>query len=219
MSGYLKKYVGTYRVLADYNLDTNDYPREANGAIDKSFDDYYILGRKHLQVRHGCGKTLSCFMDIKGTGLNVIRAIYKDAFNKEPSKNIDHTIRDLEASKIIYGTEVLDGDVIFRFDDEYLKSFAKIFKLKTSGSKVQPLSKKNLPKGKYKIPQEDLDKYKLAIANMTGFDIKNKNNIFQKKLLKKNKNWVADQKFKGIKFKEYVHSVGLFDEYLKDMVK
>ena len=43
MSRYLQdKFVGTYRVLAEYDQLTNDYVRNELGLIDPSFDDLYI---------------------------------------------------------------------------------------------------------------------------------------------------------------------------------
>ena len=42
MAGYLRKYVGKYRVKSDYDLETNDFPRLENGNLDPSFDDLYI---------------------------------------------------------------------------------------------------------------------------------------------------------------------------------
>ena len=42
MSGYLRKYVGKYRVKAEYDMSTNDWPRLSDGTLDSSFDDYYI---------------------------------------------------------------------------------------------------------------------------------------------------------------------------------
>ena len=40
MDNYLRRYVGTYRVKADYDLDTNDYPRDIDGNLDDSFGDF-----------------------------------------------------------------------------------------------------------------------------------------------------------------------------------
>ena len=43
MSRYLQdKFVGTYRVLAEYDQSTNDYIRNELGLIDPSFNDLYI---------------------------------------------------------------------------------------------------------------------------------------------------------------------------------
>ena len=45
-----KEYFGKYRVVAAYNMDTNDFPRTDAGLIDPSFDDLYI--NAHLVIRY-----------------------------------------------------------------------------------------------------------------------------------------------------------------------
>lgn len=40
MDYYLQKYVGTYRVKSEYDLDTNDFARDANGNLET--DSTYI---------------------------------------------------------------------------------------------------------------------------------------------------------------------------------
>ena len=44
MSRYLqnKKVFQKYRVVTEYDKNTNDFPRDDNGNIDKSFEDIYI---------------------------------------------------------------------------------------------------------------------------------------------------------------------------------
>ena len=42
MYRYLEKFIGTYRVMAEYDLQTNDFPRDEEGNIDKSFEDLYM---------------------------------------------------------------------------------------------------------------------------------------------------------------------------------
>ena len=51
MHRYLEKYTGKYRVLADYDVDINDFPRNAEGTIEESFDDLYIPCRKGV-IKH-----------------------------------------------------------------------------------------------------------------------------------------------------------------------
>ena len=36
MYRYLEKFIGTYRVMAEYDLQTNDFPRDEEGNIDFS---------------------------------------------------------------------------------------------------------------------------------------------------------------------------------------
>ena len=43
MAHYLMKYKGTYRVLAELDVRTNDIPRDANGEIAEGYEDIYCL--------------------------------------------------------------------------------------------------------------------------------------------------------------------------------
>jgi hypothetical protein len=42
IGGYITKYVGTYRVLAEYDKATNDWVRDEYGNLADSFEDYYV---------------------------------------------------------------------------------------------------------------------------------------------------------------------------------
>jgi hypothetical protein len=108
---------------------------------------------------------------------------------------------------------------------------------KTNGASVSPLSVRNLPKGKYKIPEEDLKEYSEITAKLpvvirpfngsekemvdgllvksiiAGFDP-----IMQKKLGKK-LDMKADRKQVGLKSKEYIHSKGLWQEFIEYLQK
>jgi hypothetical protein len=108
---------------------------------------------------------------------------------------------------------------------------------KTNGASVSPLSVRNLPKGKYKIPEEDLKEYSEITAKLpvvirpfhgsekemvdgllvksiiAGFDP-----IMQKKLGKK-LDMKADRKQVGLKSKEYIHSKGLWQEFIEYLRK
>ena len=52
MSWYLKKYVGTYRVKAEYDVATNDFPRNEDGSIDSTFEDIYIDCANGCKIMH-----------------------------------------------------------------------------------------------------------------------------------------------------------------------
>lgn len=53
MANYLfKKYKGQFRVKANYDLSTNDFPRDELGNIDSSFDDFYIPCASGGKIRH-----------------------------------------------------------------------------------------------------------------------------------------------------------------------
>ena len=89
----------------------------------------------------------------------------------------------------------------------------------TSGANISPFSVRNLPKTKYIIPDEDLAAYKKIVAEKYSeqiLAIKHMTEMFFKSLASKNKplDIKADMKMKGLKGKEYIHSIGKFDEYL-----
>ena len=56
------KYKGTYRLKAEIDQSTNDYPRDDSGGIDPSFDDIYIkcYGGAHQQRPDGYQLRLLC---------------------------------------------------------------------------------------------------------------------------------------------------------------
>ena len=70
MYRYLLKYVGTYRVKADYDYATEDFPRTADGGIDASFDDLYIPCVKGIIKHTYLGNDIlsCCFYEKAQTG-------------------------------------------------------------------------------------------------------------------------------------------------------
>ena len=66
MARYLqRKYVGTYRVKAEYDLVTKDFPRLEDGTLDPDFDDLYIDCAHKIQIKHSGGNILSCYIPNK----------------------------------------------------------------------------------------------------------------------------------------------------------
>ena len=202
MSGYLKKFVGTYRVKADYDLETNDFPRLENGSLDPSFDDLYIVCKNNIKIRHGVGNVLSCYIPSKLKGMNVLRKIYQDNVNKEFPKEkgtyLDNLCFELVKKEILVSAEVLDFEVCFEFKAPMIDYIAEIVGASTYGANISPFSSKNLPHKIYKIPEQDLNLYKEAIKNfpvktviingkeriiVDGLLIKSLNNQFDKVII------------------------------------
>ena len=97
----------------------------------------------------------------------------------------------------------------------------KYLKPKTSGANISPFSSKNLPRNKtYKIPDEDLVDYKELVSNLPQNQLlllgKYAISFLQSLATKKNtlENIKADMALKGLKSKEYIHSIGKWDEYI-----
>lgn len=96
-----------------------------------------------------------------------------------------------------------------------------MLKPKTSGSNISPFSSKNLPQNKdYKIPDEDLVKYKSIVSKIPKeriLDITHTTQKYIKSLVTKSNTWddiKSDMALKGLKGKEYIHSIGAWDKYI-----
>lgn len=222
MNNYLfQHYKGKYRVLANYDLDTNDFPRDENGNIDQDFNDFYMPGKKGVEIRHAGRDNLGCWAFGTGLGNNLLKAIYKKEFGKEPPVKSTTVEKYLLEKNIITDVIHYDGEILFIFKAEHLDDWATIFKLKHSGSNISPLSPKNLPKSSYKINEADEDKYKklfpkdmepmvkAKIARNTISAIKNK---FTKKQ-------EAEMKRLCMKPRQYIHYIGKWEELLKEVEK
>ena len=217
MSRYLMKYVGTYVVRAEYDQSTNDYPR-VDGNIDPSFEDIYIKCKFGTQIIHHKKDILMCYIPSKGRGLNIIREILGLDVDVD-LENFDYN------SKVIFDAELLDGEVYFKFRDKDLEQILEAVGYTTKGASRSPFSPKNLPKSDYKIPQSDLDKLdsisdskdmKYAkFINVANAEFRN--NI--RKDMGKNYDINYEMRLKKLRFKEFVHSIGMWDKYVEFLSK
>jgi hypothetical protein len=158
---YLQKYVGKFRVMADYDLSTGDFPKGEDGKLDPTFDDYYIKCKDDVQIRHAYDDVLTCLCFSKGKGLNVLRQIYRDKVGEDLPKKDDTLIKRLEQTDYIRNIEILDGDVMFLFHDSEMKYFKKLLSPQIKNSKIDPLSPENLPlKGSVKNAKQSICKPK-----------------------------------------------------------
>lgn len=197
MAGYLRRFVGTYEVRADYDLDTNDFPRDLSGNIDPTFDDYYINCANGIKIRHATGSTLSCYIPSLKMGNNILK--------------------DLEQ----YAIEVdrLDNEVYFTFPASVVDIVAKRCKVKTKGKNIQPLSPTTLPKRKSIVPESELKRYKRAFEKLAGDTplqkgqcVRNINREFSDTLPK---DWKAESKKYTLDFRSYVYYIGKWEDYIK----
>ena len=139
-----------------------------------------------------------------------INILNKELYDKEIADN-----------SIVFHIEESDSEVLFRFNVKHMENFEKYFKPKTSGANISPFSSKNLPKNKaYKIPDETLIAYKEILAKIPPEHIlalTHSTNNYLKSLATKKNTWEdikADMKLKGLKAKEYIHSIGEWDNYI-----
>lgn len=204
MYRYLLKYVGTYRVKAEYDWKTNDFPRNETNGIEDSFEDLYIPCSKGI-IKHtylGDDILALCFYDKAQQGRNIFSMIAE----KYPKLQIE--IDD-------------DGtDCLIYFNANDIKKIATICKPKTSGKDIQPFSIKNLPKVEYKIPSSDLSKLYTITKDLSQSEtlqfFKKVNTDFIKTL---NKEVQAEKKQSRLSTKEFIHSNGLWDKYLSYVKK
>lgn len=195
MAGYLRRYVGTYEVRADYDEDTNDFPRLFDGTLDPSFDDYYIKCANGAKIRHGVGSTLSCYIPSVKRGMNILKEIGDAAI--EP--------------------EILDGEVYFTFSASEIEKVAKACRACTKGRNIQPLSPKTLPKRKAILPDNELKRYKKICEKFGGEKIQlartvlEVNKEFGEKLPS---NYKQEMKAERLDFLNYLWHIGRWEEYM-----
>ena len=200
MYRYLLKYVGTYRVKAEYDLSTNDFPKNQNGQLDESFEDLYIPCSKGV-IKHtylGTDVLVCCFYGKSQQGKNVFNALVQ----KYPK--IDFEYDDEGIDSFIY------------FDASNIKKVATIVKPKTAGAKIDPFSSKNLPKLNYKIPSKDLMELYDITKDLSRTDtmhfFKDANSAYLTKFNKKEK---AELKESRLSLRDFIHYKGMWENYLK----
>lgn len=239
VANYLyKKYRGKFRVKSDYDLSTNDFPRDEQGNIDSSFDDFYIPCANKSKIRHYEQNILFYYCPSIGRFRNILKKIYEDKVgsidkftivkkSKELDKkdnvsyNYEPLYQELLDKKILVYIEEYDSEGEFRFKTDMMDYIAEIVKPNTSGSNISPFSTKNLPSVKYDIPEKDLKKYQQIIKTLdkgeyillTRWIRQFDNTIQSKKGDTYDVN--AERKLSCLSGKEFIHSIGLFDAYLK----
>lgn len=228
MAYYLSRYVGVYRVKSHIDETTNDFPRDEEGKLEQN--DVYIKCEKGGQIYHYGHSTLVCYVPSIGRGHNILKQIgqdlgldlskYGDSFNYEKFYS------DLYAMKLVFDIEETDAEILWKFDNKNMNTIATYMKPLTSGASISPFSTKNLPKAKYTIPQTDIEKYRLlckTYSNITPLQLASITsdfilNIIPKKNKKyKNTDMKALMKLQMLKGKEFAHSLGMWDEYIKHL--
>ena len=213
MNHYLMKYKGTYRVLPELDMNTNDFPRDSDGNIESS-----------------CGLYITCQGEAK------IYDYGKDGKYMQLCAYIPSRTRGRNIAKKLDGIGIkyscydeTDEEVAFLFPSTEIDKVAKLLKAKTSGASISPFSKRNLPKSTVEIPSDEMARYKKITSRLNRGDtlvIKNINNSFMndvlaKKLREKGKrkpfDFKSDQKALGLSrdTKGYIYIKGLWNEYLE----
>ena len=195
------KYKGIFRLRTPIDTSTNTFPREYTGQF--ADNDVYIDCQKNVQIFSFGRGILQAYIPSIGRGNNIIKAIQSDL-----------------GYDVIFDIEKSDSEVLFKFNAKSMEQLVQYLKPKTNGADRSPFSTKNLPKTKYDIPDEDLYTYKSIVSKLPRerlIDITHSTNDFIKSLATK-KNTLddikADMSLKGLKAKEYIHSIGKWNDYI-----
>lgn len=193
-------YKGKYKLLAPYD-QRNQFPRKLDGTYEDI--DVYISCQNNIQISYYGKSILEVYIPSIGRGRNIVKAIQSE-------------LRD----NIIFNIRETSQEVLFQFKAQDMEKLEKYLKPKTNCANRSPFSSKSLPKTKYKIPDEDLLRYKDLMKNLSQKEVLSLGlytNNFIKSLISKNntlENIKADMKLKGLKGKEYIHSIGKWNEYI-----
>lgn len=199
-------YKGKYRILPEIDVGKNDFPRDFKGRIVDT--DIYIAcqnGNKIMTYGHINGKRmvwLIAYISSIGRARNI-----KKSLDELGIEYRDYTENDIEAD--------------FKFKSSDIDTVAKLMKAKTGGANISPFSVKNLPQSVYTI--ENIDDYKeirdsvkkedlLIISQITNRFI---SEIMQKKYRHIQLKGDIKKKCMSRQLKEYIHSMGEWNSYLK----
>lgn len=244
----MTKYKGIYRLRTEIDKKTNTFPREYNGefATNDVYIDCHKNIRIHHYGKSileayipslQTGRAILKFIyrdlinknntNTKFSNYDVTRKGETVSVTKETIEILDEElyIKEINNSTLIFHIEETDEEVLFRFHSKNMDKLEKYLKPKTNGADRSPFSTKNLPKSKYIIPDEDLVGYKKVIEkipkNQLITIVHRTNNFLQSLVTKKNtwENIKSDMALKGLKGKEYIHSIGKWEEYIECLRK
>lgn len=206
-----KKYRGKYRVKAHYDLHTKDFIRDDEGNLDPDFGDFYLSGRSGIEVKHGVGSELACYIPKLQLGNNILKSYYDSVIGNRGDKSVDKIVGELKNGGYINDVDILSTEIFFTFDADHLDALAPIIKLKTSGASISPFSTRNLPKAPYTIPKADMDKYKKAKDGLTGLEIARLNEQFIVENF--DSDFKTNLRKEMLKPVQYFHKIGVWDRY------
>lgn len=145
MSNYMMKYKGSYRLLPVIDQSTNDFPRDSNGNIEDDLEIYVSCQNGNRIEYYGLNDSrravLLAYVPSLGRGRNIKKALKKQGVD------------------ILFYDES-DEEVLFHFNATDIETVATLLKAKTSGANISPMSKRNLPKVRLELPEEDMTAYR-----------------------------------------------------------
>lgn len=234
MSYLIEKFKGQYKLSCPVDKSTNDFPRKLNGTYEDS--DVYIDCSFGNRVYYYGKGILEAYIPSIGRGRNIICQIYAKLINPD-NVNIETTDRrtsynildrklyesEISKSELITNIVETDSEVSFYFPFKYSDSIIPLLKPKTLAASRSPFSSKNLPKEKYDISESEMREYRDIINPLVSGNqflllskiTQNYINIMSKSKAYRGVDMKALMKKKMLKGKEFIHSEGYWDDYLK----
>lgn len=205
MFRYLEKYVGKYRVLAPYDVEKNDFPRNHDGEIEHTFDDLYIpCSRGKSVIKHTYDNNiLMWYTESIGTGRRV-----KDELEHKRNK-IDFTYEETESESMIF------------FNAKDIEEIDKLVQIKTSGKNIEPYSDKNLPGIVADAPWRELERLYAITSDLS----RSEKTAFSKQTVEDFDKVIKQKMGKGYNVKKekeksrmsgraFIYSIGMWEDYL-----
>lgn len=247
MSNFLiKKYKGTYTLKCEFDKQLNDFNRKLNGTYE-DIDVYIKCANNSKIFYYGNRGTLQFYCPSLQRGHNIVKQIYAVYINP---KNVTNTTNEIErdgnvisrtsyqivdskifekdiltSDKIIFDIEETDSEVLFKFKYQDMDKLKSVLKPLTMACNRSPFSTKYLLKSNYKIPDEDLKRYKVITSNLPQNKLISLVHTSQRFLTtlatsqKKQNEMRGEMKRLGMKPKEYYHYIHKWDEYLDYLEK
>lgn len=219
------KYKGTYRLMANLDHDTNDFPRDDKGNLDT--DDICIKCQYGNQIYYYGRNDLVAYIPSLGRGHNILRAIAADRLQIEDKIPYEELYPKLLSEGTVKHIMENDEEIEFHFHPRDISYIATLLKASTHGADISPFSTRNLPKQKYEIPESDLEQYKQVVKDVPKdkfliISRATSNYIFER--MQKMKQYKSEpikklMRKKMLKGKEFIHSEEQWDDFLKYLSK
>lgn len=242
MANKILEYKGRFRLRVPICESTHDFARKLDNTLEDI--DVYIDCPFGIKVFYAGKGILEVYVPSLQRGHNILKQLYYENINPDNVEIIQKTMfrdgkdviritynildknlyeSELKLSKFFYDILESDSEVIFRIHQKDFEKVIPIIKPKTSGANISPFSAKNLPKLKYEINADQLREYKdindsipkekkLILSKVTSNFI---SNIMSKKKQYKSVDMTKLMRKKMLSGKEFIHSEGYWDEYIK----
>lgn len=228
MAYYLSKYVGQYRLKTAIDIDTHDFCRNVTNDQLSQYN-VYIKCNSGIQITHYGHNVLTCYIPSLGRGRNILKNIAQSLGLDIKIYDLslfdyESLYRDLIETKMFSYISETDEEVIFRFKDKDLSFMFEFVTPQTSGASISPFSPKNLQKKKYEISIDNLQEYKEILGLLNKEDKLVTGRITTQFITEyipkkhkeyRNKNMNSVMRKEQLKGKEFIHSIGLWDEYIE----